>query len=99
MKIHCISSPVVLFENRLLFLKGPLNPRKLWKKNGVLVSFCHFQAICIEALFLQEDKTLTRKRIYLQRNSLIHYLGPPITDKDSDDIIIKTLNQKLSEPQ
>ena len=105
MKIFKVESPVTLFSHndygvRLLFKKGLTNPRDLLGKNGVtthswLAAF-FYKTIHIQATVVDEHSQEKIKRLYVNRNSLIKYLGKAPKQIQSDDQLIAELHACLS---
>jgi phenylacetate-coenzyme A ligase PaaK-like adenylate-forming protein len=104
MKVYNVPSSVVLFSHndygaRLLFKNGITNPRDLLGKNGVtthswLASF-FYKTIQIEATVVNENGKEKTKKLYINHNSLIKYLGKTPEQIKSDDQLIFDLHACL----
>lgn len=101
MQVYKIESPVVVFSHpeygdRLLFQRGEVNSRNQLGKNGVsfhsyLGSF-FYRTIAIEAEVLDPKGSKSKQIFYINRNSLIKYLG---TDLKNEDLIAVLANKMI----
>ena len=99
-----LNNPVILFDHseygrRFLFKKGAVNPRDELGKNGVTVhsrfSSLFYRTIAIEATLIDEKGQQKSQVFYVNRNSLIKYLGSGVKSSSTDEEITTNLQQKL----
>lgn len=104
MPAHKIKSPVVIFNHheygrRLLFQQGESNPRNQLGKNGITLynplSSLFYRTIRVEADLIDEHGKHEQQEFILNRNSLIKYLGTGAHANDSDEQLVRKLNEKL----
>ena len=106
MPAYQLETSVVLFNHseygtRLLFKDGVANPRDQLGKNGVTIhrglSVLFHKKIRIEAEVTDESGRATRQKIYINRNSLVKYLGEEEHKNLSDNELVNHLQRKLAD--
>ncbi|KTD13252.1 hypothetical protein [Legionella jamestowniensis] len=104
MPAYQIQTPVVIFTHkeygeRLLFQLGESNPRNKLGKNGVSFhnpfSALFYKTIKIQADLIDEQGKHQNRTFYINRNSLIKYLGKEANSSDSDTQLVSQLNATL----
>ncbi|BCA95077.1 hypothetical protein TUM19329_14380 [Legionella antarctica] len=104
MPTYTVNSPVIVFNQeeygkRLLFQKAETNPRNALGKNGVTLqpwpSSLFYKIIKIRAPQIDEHGQHEAREFTLNRNSLIKYIGVDASVDNSDEELIKKLNDKL----
>lgn len=99
-----LNGQVVLFQHpeygrRLLFKNGVVNPRDELGKHGVTIHhwFASFfyRTIPIQAILSDESGKEEHRVFYVNRNSLIKYLGAGDHATQSDEDLLLALKQKL----
>lgn len=95
MKTYELDSPVVIFHHkeyghRLLFQQGITNPRNTLGKNGVTVhlkfSSLFHQCLRIRADVIDGMDNVTNREFYINRKSLIKFLGEEANHLHDDDL-------------
>lgn len=87
------------YGTRLLFKSGVTNPRDKLGKNGVTFhswfGSWFRSTITITLDVIDKNGEATQQTLYINRNSLIKYLGTEVAHNLNDKSLIKLLNQRL----
>ncbi len=100
-----INSPVIVFNHpeygdRLLFQQGESNPRNELGKNGVTLHTSplaplFYKIIAIEATQILENGQEEIQTFWVNRSSLVKYLGDNANKGDTDAVLMHKLQTKL----
>lgn len=87
------------YGTRLLFQHGSTNPRDELGKNGVTIhgwfASLFYRTITMTATSLHPDGSSTSHTYYMNRRSLLKYLGQAVKETDDDATLVEALKQHI----